>query len=57
MEENYSLMMAFNHSAHVKNMLACKEKWMRLYIMYKQIRDYTIGTRHNKEFWNMFIVN
>jgi hypothetical protein len=49
--------MAFGHSAHIRNGLACKETWTTIYNDYKQIHDYTIGMGHNEELWNMSITN
>jgi hypothetical protein len=52
-----TLVIASSHSAHIKNGLACKETWTTIYNYYKQIRDCTVGTGCNEEFWNMSITN
>lgn len=43
------------HSKHHLNIPTYKDKWGILNGNYKKKHDYTSGTRHNEEYWDMFV--
>jgi hypothetical protein len=45
--------MNVDNSTHLKNGLACKDKWSAIIGKLKNIHDYNARTRNNKDYWNM----
>jgi hypothetical protein len=45
--ENFNIVMNVNCLNHVKNDLACKNKWGSLVGDFKKIYDYMVNTKHN----------
>jgi hypothetical protein len=40
---------------HHLNIPTCKDKWGSFYGDYKKEHNYTSGTKHNEEYWDMFV--
>ncbi len=51
------IIMILGYSTHVKNGLACKDKWSSIFKIFQKIYDYIASTRHNKEYWAMNIID
>jgi hypothetical protein len=45
--------MNVDNSTHLKNDLACKDKWNAIIGELKKIHDYNARTRKNEDHWNM----
>jgi len=45
--------MVTKYSQHIRNDIACKDKWGLIIGVFKKVVDYMSRTSHNQEYWTL----